>query len=392
LNLEYTDEHYMRLALQLAEATLGQTGINPSVGCVIVKHGRIIGMGAHLQRGSHHAEIHALQMAGDEAKGSTVYVTLEPCSHYGRTPPCAERLISEKVARVVVAALDPNPQVSGRGVEMLRSSGIEVDVGLLAAESAQMNEMFNKYITTRLPFVTLKTASTLDGRIAAASGDSKWITGEQARGYVHVLRARHRAIMVGVDTVIADDPSLTARLPSPSLQPIRLVVDSHLRLPLNSKVVRTQDAPTIVLTTKQASMDQIMKLNALGVEVIKCGDGPKVDLRHAMKVLGEREISSILLEGGGRLNGAMLEAGLIDKMVLFFAPKLIGGAAPANFSFLGLDRMNDALQLERVRVEVIGEDVCLIGYPDYPQDWVDSFRNKRAALERMAPAVEEVGE
>jgi diaminohydroxyphosphoribosylaminopyrimidine deaminase / 5-amino-6-(5-phosphoribosylamino)uracil reductase len=392
MNLEYTDEYYMRLALQMAEATLGQTGINPSVGCVIVKQGRIIGMGAHLARGSHHAEIHALQMAGDDAKGSTVYVTLEPCSHYGRTPPCAERLISEKVARVVVAALDPNPQVSGRGVERLRASGIEVDVGLLASESTRLNEMFNKYITTKLPFVTVKTASTLDGRIASESGDSKWITGEKARGYVHILRARHQAIMVGVDTIIADDPSLTARLPNPSQQPVRLIVDSRLRLPLDSKVVRTPDAPTIVLTTKQASMDQIMKLNALGVEVIKCGDGPRVDLVHAMRVLGEREISSILLEGGGRLNGAMLEAGLVDKVILFYAPKIIGGASPANFAFLGLDRMNDALQLEQVQIETFGEDVCFIGYPRYPQQWTDTFKRKHRVLENAEEAVEELGD
>jgi diaminohydroxyphosphoribosylaminopyrimidine deaminase / 5-amino-6-(5-phosphoribosylamino)uracil reductase len=364
---EFTDEYYMRLALQMAGATVGQTGINPSVGCVIVKQGRIIGMGAHLQRGSHHAEIHALQMAGDEAKGSTVYVTLEPCSHYGRTPPCAERLVSEKVSRVVVAALDPNPKVAGRGVERLRSNGIAVDVGVLASESERMNEVFNKYITTGLPFVTVKTASTLDGKIAAASGDSKWITGESSREYVHTLRARYQAIMVSVETVIADDPSLTTRLPLPAKQPVRVIVDSKLRIPLDARVVRDQASRTIVLTTKLAPMEQIMRLNALGIEVLKCGDGPHVDLKQAMRQLGEQDIASILLEGGGRLNGAMLEDGLIDKMVLFFAPKLIGGSgSPGNFTFQGADRMSDALSLRDVQVEQFGQDVCITGYPVYP--------------------------
>jgi diaminohydroxyphosphoribosylaminopyrimidine deaminase / 5-amino-6-(5-phosphoribosylamino)uracil reductase len=364
---EFTDEYYMRLALQMAGATVGQTGVNPSVGCVIVKQGRIIGMGAHLQRGSHHAEIHALQMAGDEAKGSTVYVTLEPCSHYGRTPPCAERLVTEKVSRVVIAALDPNPKVAGRGVERLRSNGIAVEVGVLASESKLMNEVFNKYITTGLPFVTVKTASTLDGKIAAASGDSKWITGESSREYVHALRARYHAIMVSVDTVIADDPSLTTRLPLPAKQPVRVIVDSKLRIPLDARVVQDQASRTIVLTTKLASMEQIMRLNALGVEVLKCGDGPHVDLNQAMRQLGEQDIASILLEGGGRLNGAMLEARLIDKMVLFFAPKLIGGSgAPGNFTYQGAERMNDALSLRDVQVEQFGQDVCITGYPVYP--------------------------
>lgn len=358
------DESYMRLALQLAEKALGQTGVNPVVGCVIVKDGRIVGLGSHLQRGSHHAEVHALLMAGDEAAGSTVYVTLEPCSHYGRTPPCADRLVAEKVSRVVVACTDPNPQVAGRGIEKLRSHGIRVDVGVLEQEARTLNEMFNKYIVTRLPFVTLKSATTLDGKIATRTGDSKWISGEESRSYVHLLRHRHQAIMVGVDTVIADDPQLTARLDVPAIQPVRLVVDSRLRIPLDARLVRERDARTIVLTTNQASIEQMMRLNAQGVEVIKCGDGPRVDLRKAMAILGEREIGSVLLEGGGRLNGAMLEAGLVDKIVLFVAPKLVGGAdAPGAFAMSGVDRMADAIALQRMTVDRIGDDVCIVGYP-----------------------------
>lgn len=362
-----TDETYMRLALELARSAQGQTGTNPVVGCVIVKDGRIVGMGAHLKRGTEHAEIHALNMAGAQAEGATAYVTLEPCSHYGRTPPCAERLVREKVKRVVVAAVDPNPLVSGAGIAILREHGIETDVGLLAEQSMQLNEAFNKYIVTRRPFVTLKTASTLDGKIAAKSGDSKWITNEASRAYVHTLRHRHQGIMVGVGTILADDPELSTRLEVPALQPTRLVVDSMLRIPLTAKVLQSQDTnPTIVLTTAKSLEEKRHRLESLGVRVIVCGDGQAVDLGAAMDRLGEQEIGTILLEGGGTLNGAMLQQRLIDKIVLFFAPKIIGGAnAPASFQFDGYDRMADAVRLERLSIERFGDDVCMTGYPVY---------------------------
>ncbi|GAB2718627.1 bifunctional diaminohydroxyphosphoribosylaminopyrimidine deaminase/5-amino-6-(5-phosphoribosylamino)uracil reductase RibD [Paenibacillus thermoaerophilus] len=367
---ELNGESYMRLALQLAESAAGQTASNPVVGCVIVKGGRIVGMGAHLQRGHHHAEVHALLMAGSEAAGSTVYVTLEPCSHFGRTPPCCDRLIAEKVKKVVVACLDPNPLVAGTGVERLRAHGIEVEVGLLEEEAKRLNERFFKYIVHGMPFVTLKTACTLDGRIATKTGDSKWISNGESRKYVHTLRHRHQAIMVGVDTIIADDPQLTTRLDVPALHPVRIVADSKLRIPLDSRVVRDGEAKTIVLTTKQASLEGIRRLNAYGVEVMRCGDGPQVDLRLAMRMLAEREISSVLLEGGGRLNGAMLEAGLVDRVVLFIAPKLVGGEkAPPAFNWAGVERMKDALKLERLSVTTYGDDLCVTGYPVYPDGW-----------------------
>lgn len=361
------DESYMRLALQMAAQAQGQTSINPIVGCVIVKDGRIVGMGAHLQRGSHHAEINALLMAGSEAEGSTVYVTLEPCSIHGRTPPCSERLVLEHVKRVVVACVDPNPSVAGSGIEQLRSHGIEVQVGVLEEEARLLNEKFNKYIVTRLPWVTLKTASTLDGKIATRTGDSKWISSPSSRELVHTMRHRHQAIMVGVDTVIADDPQLTTRLPVPALQPLRIVLDSKLRVPLDAHVIRERDAKTLVITTQHASIEQIMKLNALGVEVMKCGDGQRVDLGLALAMLGEREIGSILLEGGGTLNGAMLEAGLVDKVAVFIAPKLVGGGtqAPSAFQFAGVDLMADAIELDRFQVEQVGSDCYLTGYPRY---------------------------
>lgn len=356
----------MGLALEIASKASGQTGINPVVGCVVVKEGRIIGIGSHLKRGAGHAEVHALQMAGGEAAGATVYVTLEPCSYFGKTPPCCERIIAAKAARVVIASSDPNPKVSGRGIARLREEGIDVTVGILEQQSHQMNEKFNKYITTRLPFVTLKTASTLDGKIASRTGDSRWVTGAEAREQVHTLRHQHEAIMVGIGTVLADDPILNTRASVPALDPVRIIVDSQLRLPLDARVVTDQSARTIVLTSSEADGERRQALEALGIEVISCGGGKLVDLSDGMKKLGEREIGSILLEGGGRLNGSMLAAGLIDKIVLYYAAKIIGGTeAPGTFTFAGIEKMADAIQLDRVNVEMAGEDICISGYPVY---------------------------
>lgn len=360
------DEYYMRLALELAAKASGQTDINPVVGCVVVKEGRIVGIGAHLKRGEGHAEVHALQMAGEQAEGATVYVTLEPCSHYGKTPPCCERIIAAKAAKVVIAAIDPNPEVAGRGVARLRDSGIEVEIGLLGEQSCLLNEKFNKYITTRMPFVTLKTASTLDGRIASRTGDSRWVTGAAAREQVHTLRHQHQAIMVGINTILADDPLLTTRASVPALDPVRIIVDSKLRLPPHARVVTDRSVRTVVLTTAQADRDARDLLEQAGVEIIVCGAGPAVDLGKAMKELGKLDIGSILLEGGGRLNGAMLEAGLIDKVILYYAAKIIGGAsAPSTFSFEGIERMSEAIQLERVQVDMAGDDIRITGYPVY---------------------------
>ncbi|MFD0586850.1 bifunctional diaminohydroxyphosphoribosylaminopyrimidine deaminase/5-amino-6-(5-phosphoribosylamino)uracil reductase RibD [Paenibacillus sp. GCM10027627] len=360
------DEYYMSLALDMAEKAKGQTGINPVVGCVVVKDGRIVGLGAHLKRGEGHAEVHALAMAGGEAEGATVYVTLEPCSHFGKTPPCCNRIIDAKAARVVVAALDPNPVVAGNGISRLREHGIEVEVGLLEKRSRKMNEKFNKFITTRLPFVTLKTASTLDGKIAAESGHSQWVTGAVAREQTHALRHQHEAIMVGIGTVLADDPLLTTRAAVPAIHPKRIIVDSKLKLPLHARVVTDRTVETIVLTTVGADEAKWKALEEAGVTVIPCGDGSTVDLMLAMAQLGEKEIGSILLEGGGKLNGAMLDAGLIDKIHLYFAPKLIGGAeAPQNFSFPGRQLMSEAIAINEMTAEMAGNDICVTGYPVY---------------------------
>ncbi|MDF2936039.1 MAG: 5-amino-6-(5-phosphoribosylamino)uracil reductase [Paenibacillaceae bacterium] len=367
------DEWYMRLALQLASGAAGQTGVNPVVGCVVAKDGRILGMGAHLRRGEDHAEIHALRMAGEEAAGATVYVTLEPCSHYGKTPPCALRLIEAGVARVVSAAQDPNPLVSGRGLELLRGAGIQAEAGCLETEAVELNEIFNHYIMNHTPFITLKTASTLDGRIASRTGDSKWVTSGEARAYVHTLRHRHQGIMVGVNTVIADDPSLTTRLDVPGLNPVPIIVDSSLRIPEDARVLEHPGA--IVLTTYQASTDKIKRLEDLGHRVLLTGFGPHVDLVEAMRLLGEREIASILLEGGGKLNGSMLEARLIHKCILFIAPKIIGGAgAPGSFDFAGYEKMGEAVILERMKVDQMGPDLCITGYPRYTPGVGDAAR------------------
>ncbi|QMV44325.1 bifunctional diaminohydroxyphosphoribosylaminopyrimidine deaminase/5-amino-6-(5-phosphoribosylamino)uracil reductase RibD [Cohnella cholangitidis] len=358
------DEFYMQLALNMASGATGQTGVNPVVGCVIVQEGRIVGMGAHLKRGEGHAEVLALNMAGDRAKGATAYVTLEPCSHYGKTPPCCERLISEGVSRVIVAALDPNPLVAGNGIRRLREEGVQVKVGVLEAQSVQLNEVFNKFIVTGRPFVTLKTALSLDGRIATHTGHSRWITGAESREAVHTLRHRHSAIMVGVGTVLADDPELTTRLSVPGLNPTRIVVDSKLKIPAEARLLN-DSAPTIVLTTEQADEKKSAKLRELGFEVVACGSGDRVDLTIAMESLGRQGINSILLEGGGVLNGAMLEAGLVDKVMLFYAPIVVGGeGAPSAFQFKGPDEMSSAIRLSRVSMQTYGDDWCITGYPE----------------------------
>lgn len=360
------DEFYMSLALDLAERAQGQTGINPVVGCVVVKDGMLLGMGSHLERGTPHAEIHALQMARDKAAGSTVYITLEPCSHYGKTPPCSERLIAEGVKRVVIAAEDPNPLVAGKGIQMLLAAGIQVDIGILNERSHKLNEPYRKFITTGKPYVTLKTASTLDGKIATKTGDSKWISNEAARERVHTLRHRHQGIMVGVSTVIADDPHLTTRLSVEGLNPIRIVVDSKLSIPIDSKMLHDGAAPNIILTTGQGDMNKRIELEKLGVEVLTCGNSPRVDLQLAMILLGQREIGSILLEGGGTLNGSMLEERLVDRIVLFMAPKIVGGlGAPSSFMFSGVEQMSDALTLKDLEIEQLDDNLCIRGIPVY---------------------------
>ena len=362
--MRVTDEDYMREALRIARYAEGRTSPNPLVGAVIVRDGRIIAEGWHRKAGTPHAEIHALRMAGDLARGATLYVTLEPCSHYGRTGPCAKAVAEAGIARVVVAMQDPNPKVAGRGMEMLRAAGVEVRCGVLAAEAARLNEVFLHWITTGLPFVALKTAMTLDGKIATHTGDSQWITGEASRLRVHELRDRYDAILVGIGTVLHDDPSLTTRLPDrQGKNPLRIVLDSMARTPRAAKFLTDGAAPTLIAVTARAPQERVAALRQAGAEVLVCGEGPRVDAQALLKALGEREISSVFVEGGGRVNASLLAAGLVDKVYAFVAPKLVGGRdALTPVEGVGAERLSDAVTLTGLAAETVGEDVLLTGY------------------------------
>lgn len=357
-------EFYMDLALNNAKSLKGQTDPNPLVGSVIVNDNRIVGIGTHLKAGEPHAEIHALRMAGDMSQGATIYVTLEPCSHFGRTGPCAQAIIDAGIKKAVVATLDPNPIVAGNGVRMLEEAGIEVIVGVCEEKSRKMNEVFNKFIVEKTPFVTLKAASTLDGKIATHSLDSKWITSEEARTDVHLLRSQHMAILVGVGTVIADDPELTARIPN-GRNPLRVVLDSTLRIPLNSKLVTDRVADTWIFTSQNYNPGKRAALEALGISIYETGNATQVDVLDVVRVLGEKGISSLFIEGGGTINAAFLENDLIDKVVFYFAPKLVGGKiAPTFIEGTGVEWMKDAIDLRDGEFSKIGKDFKFTGYPE----------------------------
>lgn len=358
------DEMFMREALRIARNAEGRTSPNPLVGAVIVRDGSIVAEGWHRKAGTPHAEVHALRMAGDLAKGATLYVTLEPCAHVGRTGPCAVAVRDAGIRRVVVAMSDPNPLVAGKGIQILRDAGVEVTVGVCEAEARQLNEVFLHWITTGQPFVVLKTAMTLDGKIATASGASKWITGEAARLRVHELRDRYDAILAGIGTALADDPSLTTRLPDRTgKNPVRIIVDSNARLPLTSNVVTDGQAQTIVAVTEAAPEERVAALRAHGVDVLTCGTGSHVDLVQLMQELGRREIASVLVEGGGTVNFSLLAAGLVDKVHAFVAPKIVGGrTAKTPVEGEGFAQLADSVQLTQLTAESVGGDVLLTGY------------------------------
>lgn len=361
-------EFYMDLALENAKAMKGQTDPNPLVGSVIVNENRIVGIGAHLKAGEPHAEINALRMAGDHAKGGTIYVTLEPCSHYGRTGPCAVAIKEAGLKKVVIATLDPNPVVSGNGVKLLEEAGIEVVVGVREKESRRMNEVFNKFIVEKKPFITLKAGSTLDGKIATHTLDSKWITSEASRRDVHQMRSEHMAILVGVNTVIEDNPELTSRIPN-GRNPIRVILDSSLRIPLDSKVVNDHAAQTWIFTSQLGDAETEKVLRSKGIEVFRTSGLGQVDLNEVVERLGEHLISSVLIEGGGTINGSFLENYLIDKVVLYYAPKLIGGKdAPTFLEGTGFAKMKDAVELTDTEIVKIGNDFKFIGYPIFSKE------------------------
>ena len=352
----------MREALRIARNAEGRTSPNPLVGAVIVRDGKIIAEGWHRQAGTPHAEIHALNMAGDLARGSTLYVTLEPCSHFGRTPPCAKKIVEAGIKRVVAAMSDPNPKVSGRGFEILRQAGIEVEVGLLEDSARQLNENFLKWVTQKLPFVTMKFACSLDGKIATSTGESQWISCEESRKFSHHLRDINDAILVGAGTVLADNPNLTTRLVN-GKNPVRVIVDSNAKIPLDSNVVIDKSARTIIATTSNAPAEKISALKNFGVEIITTGNGERVDLKILMRELAEREITSVLVEGGGKIHFSMLNAGLVDKVLAFIAPKIIGGENSLTaVEGSGFEKLSDAVELKNFTATQLGEDFLLTGY------------------------------
>ena len=355
----------MRMALTLASRARGRTSPNPLVGAVVVKEGRVVGKGYHRKAGTPHAEVHALADAGNEACGADLYLNLEPCSHYGRTPPCADAIIAHKLKRVFVGMGDPNPLVNGRGLEKLRAAGISVQSDILEDECRKLNEIFITYMTAKRPFVFLKSAAGLDGRIAAETGDSKWISNEKSRHYVHQIRDRVDGILVGIGTVSQDNPSLTTRLPNGrGKDPARIIVDSRLSISPSAQVFTLDSkAPTIVATTEDAPSEKIKTLEALGAQVIVVPSRNQVDLCLLMQELAKREITSVLIEGGSRINTAALESGIVDKVLFFYAPRLIGGSkAPLLFGGKGVSSVKDAIELYDIRTRRFGDDVMVEGY------------------------------
>ena len=358
------DESYMREALRIAEYARGRTSPNPLVGAVIVRDGAIVASGWHRAAGEPHAEIHALRMAGELARGATLYVTLEPCAHHGRTGPCAEAVIAAGLARVVIALSDPNPLVAGRGIHLLTAAGIEVTTGICEDEARRQNEIFLKWVTTKRPFVTLKTAMTLDGKIASHTGASQWITGAAARARVHAYRNEYDAILVGIGTVLADDPSLTTRLEhGTGKNPLRIVLDSEARTPLDAKLVADGAASTIIVVSERADHRRVNLLRACGAEVVTLG-AQRVDIAALLDYLGARDITSLFVEGGAAVNWSLLAGGSVDKVHAFIAPMLMGGeTAKTPIGGTGFDSPQTALRLRDVTVEQLGADILVTGYP-----------------------------
>ena len=367
------EEKYMRRAIELAKKGSGHVNPNPLVGAVIVRDGEIIGEGYHECYGQLHAERNAIANAkkrGNSLEGSTIYVTLEPCCHYGKTPPCTEAIIEEKIARVVVGSDDPNPLVSGKGFQMLREKGIEVIPHFLKEECDAMNHVFFHYIRTGTPYVAMKYAMTMDGKIACYTGDSKWVTGEESRAHVQTLRNHYKGIMAGIGTVLADDPMLNCRIEG-GRDPIRIIADSHLRIPIDSQLVRTAgQQPLIVACLPDADEEKAAQLQEKGVEVLRIPGVTTADIREEqkevislpvlMKELGARKIDGILLEGGGQLNESALQAGIVDRIYCYIAPKIFGGAqAKTPVEGQGLTRAADAWQFNRIGMQEFGQDILL---------------------------------
>ncbi|MDO4555617.1 MAG: bifunctional diaminohydroxyphosphoribosylaminopyrimidine deaminase/5-amino-6-(5-phosphoribosylamino)uracil reductase RibD [Lachnospiraceae bacterium] len=362
------EEYYMRQALDLAAKGMGHTSPNPMVGCVVVKNGHVIAEGYHEKCGSFHAERNALLHCKEDPAGAELYVTLEPCCHYGKTPPCTEIILEKGIKKVYVGAMDPNPLVAGKRVSILREQGVEVVTGIIEEECLKLNEVFFHYITTGLPYIVMKYAMTLDGKIAVASGDSKWVTGEQARNHVQQLRKRYSGILVGIDTVLADNPMLNVRIEE-NVNPVRIILDSSLKTPLESKIVKTaREIPTICVgrqeeIDKAGRQSKIDILKKSGINVIVQPGSGQIDLFSLLKELGEQKIDSILIEGGGKVHGSFLSQGLVDKACIYIAPKLAGKSSYSPINSFPLEKMSRAYSLKFDEMKKIGEDLYLTAYP-----------------------------
>ncbi|MBW9147970.1 bifunctional diaminohydroxyphosphoribosylaminopyrimidine deaminase/5-amino-6-(5-phosphoribosylamino)uracil reductase RibD [Clostridium sp. CM028] len=360
------DNYYMRRALELSKKAVGFVNPNPLVGAVIVKDNRIIGEGYHEYFGGPHAEVNAFKNAKENVEGATMYVTLEPCAHYGKTPPCADAIVQNKISKVVIGMIDPNPLVAGKGIEILRSSGIEVTTGIMETEIKKTNEIFIKYITHKKPFCIMKTAMTIDGKIATSIGESKWISNEKSRAYVHELRHMVTGIMVGIGTVLSDDPELTTRRECIiSKNPIRIIIDSTAKIPIDAKVLKCDEkTKTIVVTTKFAKETKIEAIKQKGAQVIITpSKNNRVNLNYLMRVLGDMGIDSILIEGGSTLNYAALEEGIVDKVITFISPKIFGGTTGKTpVGGQGIEHVSDAILLTDTEVTRFNEDIMIEGY------------------------------
>jgi diaminohydroxyphosphoribosylaminopyrimidine deaminase/5-amino-6-(5-phosphoribosylamino)uracil reductase len=357
------DQQWMKRALHLAEKGRGRTSPNPMVGAILVKDGKVVGEGFHAKAGETHAEIIALQEAREEARGAILYLNLEPCTHYGKTPPCAPQVIEAGVKRVVIGMEDPNPLIKGKGIEILRKAGLDVEIRILEKECRRLNEAFCKYILKKEPFIILKVAATLDGKMATRNGDSKWISGEASRRFVHKLRGQVDGVIVGIGTVLKDDPLLTARIMG-GRDPYRIVLDSRLKVPEEAKVIGTTPSKAIIATTELAPKDKIEKFEKKGVQILILDSKEgKVNLKSCLFKLGEIGMMSLLVEGGSQVNGSFLDEGLIDKLLLFLSPRLIGDhQAPGIFGGRGISNLQEAIALKEIKTKRIGDDILLEGY------------------------------
>ncbi len=351
---------YMRRAIELAKKGEGFTNPNPMVGAVIVKDNRIIGEGYHERCGELHAERNAIANLTESAEGATIYVTLEPCCHYGKTPPCTEAIMEQKIAKVVIGSRDPNPMVSGKGAAILRQAGIEVVEDFLREECDKLNDVFFHYITTKTPYVVMKYAMTADGKIATKTGASKWITGEAARAEVQRMRHRYMGIMVGIQTVLADDPMLNTRVDGLK-SPVRIICDSHLRIPVDCQIAKTAKEYQTIVAYSDGTEEKKQKLEELGISLIQCPqENGGIDLKYLMQEIGKKGIDSILLEGGGTLNDSALKTGIVNRLMVFVAPKIFGGEKSLTpVRGVGVDIPDECVKLKLINVQQIEEDLLL---------------------------------